>query len=341
MAPVAGAQRHAADPVIMADAAPEFFAFVRERLDVARRAGDLSSVGGNLAPALEPLRFDAAVGQRFAADEIIDITDAGEGATRVIAGFMGLTGPSAVLPEHYTERVVNERRERNMSLSDFLDMFNHRAISHFWCAWAKYRLPVAFDSDGGHLHDSFSRALAALAGLGAGGEAIPDEAWLSMAGIMSRRVRSAGALERLVSGLFGLPVNIVEFEGRWVDLAENDRTRLGGDDGGAYATLGTDAVAGAAVYSVGSRFRVRVGPLDLAGFRRFFSADGLHAAMVDAIRRTIGGNVDFAIQLVLQREAVPQLRLDDPDFPAALGQSTWLLAGEAERDRDDAVLASR
>lgn len=332
----------------MTDGAPEFFEFVRQRLAAARRHDERTAmVGGDATPPQEVLRFDAAVGQRFATDEIVaagsvaDVSAAATGPLRVTAGFMGLTGPSAVLPEHYTERVVDERRERNAALGDFLDMFNHRAISHFWRAWAKYRLPVAVDGDGGRLGDPFSRALTAVAGLGVAGEPVPDEAWLSMAGVMSRRVRSAGGLARIVEGIFALPVSIVEFEGRWVDLADEDQTRLGGTGGGAFATLGTDAVAGAAVYSVGSRFRVRVGPLDLAGFRRFFDADGVRAAMVDAIRRTIGGNVAFTIQLILERAAVPQLRLDDPDFPAALGQSTWLLAGPAERDRDDAVLAGR
>ncbi len=342
MAPLAGAQRQPADHLTMPEpVAPEFFEFVRERLDAARRAGERASVGGDLAPVHEPLRFDAEIGQRFAADEVVAVTEQPGGAARVTAAFMGLTGPSAVLPEHYSERVVDERRERNPALGEFLDLFNHRAISHFWRAWAKYRLPVAVEADGGQLRDPFSRALAALAGLGVGGEAIRDEAWLSMAGTMARRVRSAGGLARIVGGIFGLPVAVEEFQGRWVTLHEDDMTRLGGDDGGVFATLGTDAVAGAAVYSVGSRFRLRVGPLDFAGFRRFFDQEGLRTAMIDTVRRTIGGNVDFDIQLVLEREAVPRLRLDDPDLPAALGQSTWLLAGPAERDRDDAILPGR
>ncbi len=320
----------------------EFFEFVRAQLDARRRDGRSATIGGDEAPQLEVVRFDAAVGQRFEADEIRDVRVAADGTAMVTAAFMGLTGPSAVLPEHYTERVVDERRERNAGFGAFFDLFNHRAISHFWRAWAKYRLPVAFGSDGGRLGDAFSTVLKAVAGLGVGGEPIRDEAWLAMSGAMARRVRSAGALGRILTGIYGLPAAVIELDGRWVDLGAEDRTRLSASDdhGGAFATLGQDAVAGVAVWDVGSRFRVRIGPLDFDGFRRFFEDDGVRQAMNDTIRRTVGGNVDFTIQVVLRRDAVPRLRLDDPAIPAALGQSTWLIAGGALSDRDEAIFAS-
>jgi len=325
-----------------ADAA-EFFEFVRDRLEATRRdGGPAATIGGDEAPRNEVVRFATAVGQRFAADEIVDVHAVADGPTVVTAAFMGLTGPTAVLPEHYTERVVDERRERNQGFGDFLDIFNHRALSQFWRAWAKYRLPVAFGTDGGRLGDPFSIALKALAGLAVAGEAVPDEAWLSMSGAMARRVRSAGALQRIIAGVFALPVAVVELQGRWVALAPADRTRLGagGRNDGAFATLGADALAGASVWDVGSRFRVRLGPLDLADFRRFFDADGIRQAMNATIRRAVGGNIDFTLQLVLKREAVPQLRLDDPAYPAALGHSTWLLAGPAQSDRDEAIFGN-
>lgn len=342
MAAVAGADRHAADHLTPDADIADFFDFVRARLEAARRDGSrAATIGGDAPPTREAVRFGAAVGQRHFADPIADIRASEDGTIAVTATFMGLTGPSSVLPEHYTERVVDARRDRNFALGEFLDLFNHRALSQFWRAWAKYRLPVAFESDGGQLGDPFSRALAALAGLGVAGEPVRDEAWLSMAGAMARRVRSAGALRRIVAGIYGLPVAVLELEGRWVELGPAERTRLGagsGDDG-AFATLGQDAVAGGGVWDVGSRFRVRVGPLDLADFQRFFTG-GLRAAMTDTIRRTVGGNVSFTIQLVLRADAVPRLRLDAAAVPARLGQSTWLLAGAATGDRDEAIFAS-
>ena len=341
---MAGADRDAGDHLIApspdADVV-EFFEFVRARLEAARRDGEIVAIGDDTVPAREPLRFAAAVGQRHLDDEIIDARTTDSGRVEVAVAFMGLTGPAGVLPDHYTERVVDHRREREGAFAEFLDLFNHRAISHFWRAWAKYRLPVVFQMAGSALDDPFSLALKALAGLGVGGEPVPDEAVLSMAGQLSRRVRSAGSLRRLVTGIYGFQFEIVELEGRWVELAANERTRIGsgGGDDGSFAMLGTDVVAGVAVWDVGSRFRVRIGPLDFAEFRSFFTPDGPRAAMTETVRRAVGGNVDFTLQLVLRRDDVPMIRLS-ADEPAALGQSTWLLAGPAGRDHDEAILGS-
>ena len=94
------------------------------------------------------------------------------------------------------------------------------------------------------------------------------------------------------------------------------------------------------MWDVGSRFRVRIGPLGFDVFRSFFDSAGPRAAISDTIRRAVGGNVDFTIQLVLRAADVPMLRLGDPSAPAALGQSTWLLAELTTTDRDEAILGS-
>ena len=349
MAAVAGADGDTGDhlsgvPVDLAGA--ELFETVRRLIDTARRSGERgATIGTDAPPAREAVRLRAAVGQRHPEDEILEArapADPALAPVELTVGVMGLTGPMGVLPEHYTERVVERRRAKDMALPEFLDLFNHRALSLFWRAWAKYRLPVAFEADDGRLGDAFSRALASLSGLGVAGEPVRDEAILSMAGLLARRVRSPGALKRLVAGVYALPVEVVELQGRWVAIEPADRTRLGSARGaGAFARLGSDAVLGDAVWDVSSRVRVRVGPLSLAMFRSFFAADGPRASMTDTIRRAVGGTMDFTIQLVLARAEVPALRLDDTAQPALLGQTTWLLAEPAIRDRDEALLSAR
>ena len=52
--------------------------------------------------------------------------------------FMGLTGPSGVLPRHYTDMMMRQQREGRgadrYALRDWLDLFNHRFISLFFRA---------------------------------------------------------------------------------------------------------------------------------------------------------------------------------------------------------------
>ena len=52
---------------------------------------------------------------------------------------IGLTGPSGVLPRHYTDAVVQALRNRSSSLHAFLDMLSHRFVAFFARAGAKYR----------------------------------------------------------------------------------------------------------------------------------------------------------------------------------------------------------
>ena len=59
--------------------------------------------------------------------------------------FMGLTGPSAVLPIHYTEMVLQQTRAKNYAMRDFFDIFNHRAISFHYRAFTKYRVEYSFE----------------------------------------------------------------------------------------------------------------------------------------------------------------------------------------------------
>ena len=98
----------------------------------------------------------------FPASSIHDLSRADpDRPARMLVAFMGLTGPSGVLPRHYTELVLERDRRRDRAIADFFDVFNHRVISLFYRAWQKYRVPIAHEQAAhqGGREDPFTQTL--------------------------------------------------------------------------------------------------------------------------------------------------------------------------------------
>ncbi len=94
-----------------------------------------------------------------------------EPASMVIS-FFGLTGPSGILPRHYTELLIRQYRDRKgperTALRDWLDLFNHRLISLFYRAWTKYRFHAQYHRQEFLRDDpdTFTQAFFSMIGMG-------------------------------------------------------------------------------------------------------------------------------------------------------------------------------
>ncbi|RMF83908.1 MAG: type VI secretion system baseplate subunit TssG, partial [Nitrospinota bacterium] len=104
-------------------------------------------VGQDAQPSHEVVRFRTHLSLGFPASEIHEITPPTdeEQPAQMTVTFMGLTGPSGVLPRHYTEFLLERVRRKDYTLHDFLDLFNHRLLSLFYRAWEKYRFPISYE----------------------------------------------------------------------------------------------------------------------------------------------------------------------------------------------------
>jgi type VI secretion system protein ImpH len=259
---------------------------------------------------------------------------------------MGLTGPSGVLPRHYTELLLERVRQKDHVLRQFFDLFNHRFISLFYRAWEKYRFPIAYERTvgSGKGFDAFTLCLFDLMGMGTQGLRgrllIEDDTLLFYAGLVAQHPRSAGALEGLLSDYFGVPVRPVQFAGQWLSLLEEDRSRIGA--GQANNAIGVNAVLGSRVWDQQAKFALRVGPLSYGAFCGFLPSGDAFRPLVQFARFFVGQEFDFDVRLVLKAPEVPGCRVGAPDERAPrLGWSTWLKTREFTRDADDAVLAGR
>jgi len=318
----------------------EFFQAVRLLSLGARSAGDKSSDGlpprlrfrthASLSfPPSELVRYSPAAASASPADEIRD---------ELIVSFMGLTGPSGALPAVYTELLI-ERRDvfGDTAVHAFLDLFSHRAVALFHRAWRKYRHWLGVESGE---RDGLTRNVLDLAGVGfgplrdgfdAGSRAdYGENLFIRYAGLLAQKPFSASAVESLIGAFAGVPAELVQFVGQWVELPLGEQTRLGREGN----ELGCSAFIGGRQWDRQTKVQLRLGPMRRERFEQFLPgerrAEGLEALM----RLAVGFGLACDVTLILDRRDVAESRLA-ADAPLRLGGNVWLLDPPPVVDPDE------
>ncbi|MFH0730434.1 MAG: type VI secretion system baseplate subunit TssG [Pseudomonadota bacterium] len=280
-------------------------------------------LGQTLDPREEAVHFSARQGLAFPPSDIGGISPgAAETPARMEVAFMGLIGPSGVLPHWYTELAIARRREKDVTLAAFLDIFHHRLISLFYLAWKKHQFPATYLPGA---RDKLSGYLLSLTGLGTKGLrgriGLPEESLSFYSGLLSRQIPSAVAIESAVAYYSGTLVSVEQFVERMIPLAREDQTSIGA----ANAQLGTDAVCGSFVWECQTKFRVHLGPMGLMAFLRFLPTGDLLSPIFSLVRYMVGIEYEFDVRVFLKREEVPPCVLGERSpAPPLLGWSTWI-----------------
>lgn len=309
------------------------------------------------------LRFQTPASTAFPTSEIDSVQPAtGDEPARMVVSFMGLTGPSGVLPQHYTEQLIQlKRRLRGAAkhaLHAWYDLFSNRFIGQIYRAWAGRRIDRGIvNGDANRLEpDRFTNSLHSLAGVGAPSlrdrlqvrdkteewtiDRISDQALARHAGVLSRRQRPAAQIEAVLTDYFQAPIKLLPFQGQWLSLEDADRTRVGLR--GQSNQLGVDAVLGGRVWDLQSRVRLRVGPLSRERFEQFLPDTSTgpqrrrFQLLCQMTRLLLGPCIDLDVQLVLEQSSVPRLQSLSASGHR-LGWDAWLTSEALARDGHEPV----
>lgn len=342
----------------------EFFQAVRLALleAAARRGGSGARGRGEDDPADEPLRFEAHTSTAFptaalagsGAKEVDDTEGAARRTLRV--NFFGLTGPSGVLPAHFTNLLIELERAKNPRVSAFQNLFNHRLVTLFYRAWEKPRVVVGYErarrSAAGSTGDEawrvpLLRMIVALCGYSphggfAGRHEFGDDAVAYYSGHLAQQRRPASAIAAIVASYFRVRATVEPFVGQWLRFSPGDRSRLDGRGNGSFRFIGEST------WDIQGRFRVTLGPLPMADYLRFLrpparhepeydahSARGEYFALVQLVQACAAPEYDFEIVLVLRRADVTACALGGAGG-ARLGHTTFLCSRAAEHDTEAA-----
>jgi type VI secretion system protein ImpH len=289
--------------------------------------------------AQEPqLQFPAAALSSF---------NVGHGVPRLAVNFFGLFGPNGPLPLHLTDYARERlRNHRDPTFSRFADIFHHRMISLFYRAWANARPTVSYDRPE---EDRFAFYVGALMGIGGEAfrqrDALDDRAKLFYAGHFSAQNKCPDGLQAIIVDLLRVKVLIREFVGEWMEIQEQEHSRLGLSP--QLSTLGQSALLGAFVWGCQHKFRIVLGPLNLSQYLSLLPGAAALAQLKAIVRNYIGDELVWDVQLMLKQQEVPselalgvstQSSTNSMNGEAKLGWTTWLGPRQSKNDADDLTL---
>lgn len=306
--------------------------------------GELATdnVGALARPDQEAIHFTSRSSLAFNGSDVTKVTqnrisnyDTEENSVlqwQMEVAMMGLTGSQGVMPYYLSEIVLSELRKKSSALKDYLDLFNHRTISMFYEAWHKYQLASNYErsqQSGTAKDDLFTDALLSISGIGLSEQkyrsSIPDEQMVGFAGHFGRTICSAESLRSSISGMFGLNIEIDQFQGQWYDLPSDVHCRMPDADNpqGTNNQLGVSTVIGARCYQAQNKFSVIIRPASEDEFMALAPGSKKLEELKSFIKLSVGGEQDFDIEIQLSDDQIPLKHLfESENYRPLLGWNT-------------------
>lgn len=281
-------------------------------------------IGQTLIPEEEAVRFSSKLGFSFSPSDISGIKlDDEEKPVDMEVAFMGLAGPSGVLPHWYNEQAIERELKKNFSLTAFYNMFNHRLISLFYLAWKRYQLSAKYLPGE---KDDISSCFLNIAGVGTPGLlkmiGLPRTSLVHFySGLLSRTIPSACAIEAVVGYVSGTSARVDQFIEQLLPISPEDQTQIGMANG----QLGVDTVCGSYVRENRTKFRINLGPMGFDDFLRLMPTGKMLGPIFSIVKFMVGIEYEFDIRIFMKRKEVPSC-IPGMDTPGGslLGWSTWI-----------------
>ncbi|REG28835.1 type VI secretion system protein ImpH [Archangium gephyra] len=289
----------------------------------------------------EPVRLRASVDMAFPASDIVQVKPPARpgGAPEMTVAFLGLGGVQGPLPRPFAQQLRDRTRVGDTGLRDFLDIFHHRLLSLLY--QGRVRRRVWLEPGVPEAHD-VARYLYALLGLGTRGTRgrleVEDRLLLRYAGLLAHRPVSLEALRAMLSDALGVAVRPRAPRGAWMELEEEQRTRLGPT--GRNQRLGQGAVLGGRAWLEQAGVELELGPL---GWRRYVDllpgGRGL-GTLRSLTRFALGPGPEVRLVLAVRTAELPEQPLGAPSGPR-LGWTSWLRARPGQRGTQAVALSPR
>lgn len=238
--------------------------------------------------------------------------------------FLGLAGIQGPLPTPYTEFLVERLRNKDTSLKDFLDIFNHRLASFWYRMRKKVVLGIAqVLPEATPVGKSFLDLVGIEANSLRNRLNVSDRILLAHAPAFWKRPRSLIGLQRLLRSYFNLPIGVSQFQGGWQIAQERDWTKIGFDQG-QHRVLGKTAILGRRSWCQTAGILIHIPPLTYAQYKGFQRETAEFKALRDLTHFYTGQGPRILVRFSLRRDQILPTQLNRQ---FELGRTTWLTRG--------------
>jgi type VI secretion system protein ImpH len=250
---------------------------------------------------------------------------------KVKVNFMGLLGPDGPMPLNITESLYERLlHDKDRSHPEFLDVLQTRIISLYYRAWAECQTTAAYERT---KHGSFSKYVSSLVGIGAESfierDSIRDDGKRYYASWLAQQTRNPEGLCAILGEYFGVPADIEEFVGQWLDMPGECCCRLG--EARSTGKVGQNVILGNRFWDRQQKFRIRLGAMDWNRYLSMLPSGNRLEHLIDWVRNYVGEELEWDVCLILNREEVAQTCLGRQ---GQLGWTTWLKREDTIFDHD-------
>jgi type VI secretion system protein ImpH len=265
------------------------------------------------------VKFISSLNLRFPESEvekIAAINNKNGTQIEVTIGFLGIAGTTGVLPSHYTQHIQDHKKQKDSSLSDFINIFYNRIIKLF--------INIIKVYDVGPSTSNFEKQNSNLSGIYNLIGITPSIALkympnllLSYSGALLNASRSALVLENILSCYLRYPVKIEQFIQEKVHLGYAELSMLGKYN----SQLGSSLYIGEYAYFNQNKILIKISDLNFNAYSRFVHNKALNKNLDQILRFYVNNHINYEIIFfLLEKEKFTQLI----DYvPRKLGVDVW------------------
>jgi type VI secretion system protein ImpH len=246
----------------------------------------------------------------------------------LLVRFMGLIGVTGVLPEHYTEYLLQRLQAKDSTLLAFLDVFHDRLLHLFYETKNISRFYLD-EQQQSHIIPQLLKAIA-------GKSTTEKNDWhCYYAGILGHQSRSLTGLVQLLSDHFGLSISMTSYTPTWYRLKANETSKLGR----ANHSLTKTALLGKRITNVQDKFTLHIVVDDYATFQQCLPGSELLQQLSQIVRAYCGIQYECDLTVAIAQKHLPKVRLTKQRTSFLGWNSTLSLHQSSEKQQIIAISA--